>query len=666
MSQFRNRLGFKFLSICLFFSSVSLGQKSTGDMIPVNSSPKGNYILLLPKDTSNGFSRKEQYTISRREKGADKFTEIAQFSPVKTWSEFVKIVGEPFAESVKKQVKVKTNEEVIHFLQTNKNMEAYGFLTYNIDFLSALGFGYLDPVPEARAMNYEYRVTDQGGKVQYQHSPGGFNKNMLPKVLVSRIATTDSMVNIGWQMPVVQSTFPLLAKVFRQDRGAGKYVEQPQKLIFNNEGKMMTLFFEESLKPEELVNYYVVPVDFFGNEGNPSDTVSAITIDFNKVAGVQNVSIKDTLDGLLAQWDRLPSKPYYTGIQVLRSADVRQDYLVLDSLAASATSYLDKQVLPGVSYYYKFRVLLYQLAGVEEIPATAAQGTKNASEDEPLPPKNLTAANEGENILLTWDHNTEIDIFGYYVLRGTSSTNMEIVSPIVKDTFWIDSTTNLSGRTNYVYSLLAMNNNQVRSGLANSVGIRPERGGFIQSPSGISFRRTGKQVTLSWQDVQKENASVAGYILYRKKATEKEFIPLKNEMIRQPYFEDANIENNIVYHYMVAAVDYFGYESEPSPEASFSLAERMSPPANLYVRKISLGVEISWPPNNNERIISYTVYRKVVGDKNFTKLGNAQAGENLFIDRKFIPNKLNVYAVTVNYQGGESEKSVEKAITVKR
>ncbi len=657
-----NRLRLGLFILCVFFAGMVIAQNPVSQFQPVQSSPKGNYILLLVNDTSLASMRAQKYSILRSDKGQNKFSEINTFSTVKSWPEFIKVVGEKVAEDFKRHLKMKSNEEVISFIQKNNNLTEYGLFTYNVDFLRALGFSYLDPVSPDKTLNYEYRVVDAGGKTQFQHSPNSFNKNLLPKIQVSNIVTTDSLVNIGWEMPPYQTSFPLMAKVYRQNGGSGKYMEYPDKLIFTTEGKKMFLFFEEEMTPEVLINYYVTLVDFFGNEGNPSDTASAITIDFKKVAGVQNIRVTDTLDGLLSQWAPLPSKPYYTGIQVLRSRDVRQDYIVLDSIAATSTSYLDKQVLPGTSYYYKFRVLLYQLSGAQEIPATAAQGTKSGSSNQPLIPKNLSASNEAGNIRLNWDHNMELDIFGYYVLRGTSSNSLEIVSPVIKDTSWVDSTANLSGRINYVYSVLAMNNNQVRSDVANTVGIRPDRGGFIQAPSGISARTEGSNVVLTWPDVQKNNAAIAGYVIYRKKSTEKEFAPLKIEIINRPYFEDSEIENNIEYSYRVSAIDRFGYESTQSPEATVKFSERIAAPSTIFVRNISTGVEVSWPNNTNEKILSYTIYRKVVGDKNFVKLGSAKPADGLFTDKKFIPNKLNIYTVSINYQGGESDKSVEKAI----
>jgi hypothetical protein len=445
----------------------------------------------------------------------------------------------------------------------------------------------------------------------------------------------------------------------------GKFFEYPNKIALNSADSKMTAFYEEPMTPEHLASYYIVPVDMFGNEGNPSDTANAITVDFKKIPGVQNITIKDTLEGLLCQWKQLPLKPYYTGIQILRSRNAIKDFIVLDSVSAIAVSYLDKQVLPNITYFYKFRPVVYKLAGWDEITATSFHGTKGSTHNPPLPPKNVVAFKEGGNVRLKWDYNQELDLFGYYVKRGTSASNMVIVSPAVMDNTWLDSTFNLSGRINYVYSVIAMNNNQLKSEESATAGIKPDRGAYVEAPSGINIRAEGKKLSLTWPDVSRNDVAIAGYILYKKKTTDKEFLPVVNKLIDRPYYEDENIEANINYTYCVTAVDRFGYESQKSPLATFTLTMRILPPSDLYVRKLSVGVEISWPKNDNGDIVLFNIYRRTVNENDFVKLGSAKPN-GIFIDKKFIPGKLNIYTLSISTANGESDKSVEKTIFVSK
>ena len=133
--------------------------------------------------------------------------------------------------------------------------------------------------------------------------------------------------------------------------------------------------------------------------------------------------------------------------------------------------------------------------------------------------------------------------------------------------------------------------------------------------------------------------------------------------VASPYAGD--IEKNTEYIYEVSAVDRFGYESSRTPQASFTIAETLSPPSEIYVRKLSTGVEISWPESDNADI-SYNVYRRSPENNKYVKLGSAKSSDGKFIDKKFLAGKLNIYAITISTKFGESEKSIEKTVFVEK
>ena len=651
------------LLICFFIAFAGVAQSPSGKTPFVYSGPAGNYVLLDAGGKKLTTDQQKGYSIERSTKGENKFVKIGGFMPVQTYPEFQALVGAELATDFKRFIKAKTDADVVKFFNSNHPSKDYGFYVFDVNFLRAMGMVYLDESSAGKASGYEYQLKGPGLAAGPQ-SAVLFKKESLPRGQVQKIFTTDSLVSIRWAFPAFSSPLPVLGRVYRQEDGKGQYFPEPARTTLNTTDKGVYAMYENDTRPEQLVNYYLVPVDLFGNEGLPSDTATAISINYSKMPGVRDIVVTDSMGGLFSKWKPLPAKPYYTGIQVLRSRDARKDFVVLDSLPADAVSYLDKQVLPNVTYFYKFRPVVYKLSGWDEIIATTVHGSMGSAGNPPLAPKNISAVREGRDIRISWDLNPELDIFAYYVLRGTSEKNMEMVSPAIMDTTWLDSSANLSGRTNYVYSVLAMNNSQLNSETSPTAGISPARGEFIESPSGISIRPSGSNILLSWPDIGRNDAAVAGYILYRKKRDEKEFSPVVNELVMKPYFEDATTEPDTDYVYTVSAVDRFGYESARSPEAAYVKRNRVVPPSVIYVRKLATAVEVSWPKGNDPSIVSYTIYRKTPADKSFVKAGTAKAGDAVYLDKQFANGKLNIYAVSITTKNGESGMSAEKTVSI--
>ncbi|RYY55512.1 MAG: hypothetical protein EOO09_10185 [Chitinophagaceae bacterium] len=648
----------RLLVLIMILPFFTMAQQSTAF---VYAGPAGNYVLLQAGERVQNPGQQKGYVIERSGKGDSRFTRLADFSPVQSYDAFVKMVGSTLAADFRAYIKAKTDADVIRFFNTTHEAKAYGFYALDINILRAMGRVYLD---EGAATGYQYQMKAGSSTIAGPAAPAVFRKESLPRGLVQKIYTTDSLVSIRWTFPVVSGNTPLFARIYQQTDGDGKYISEPTLTTINFVDKGAYAMYESEVRPERLLNYYVVPVDFFGNEGLPSDTATAVSISYRKISGIRDIVVNDSMGGLFSRWKALPEKPWYSGIQVLRSRDARKDFIVIDSVAATATSYLDRQVLPNVTYYYKFRPLVYKLGGWEEITATTVHGSMGSSKNPPLAPKNFTADKEGKNIRLNWDFNQELDIFAYYVLRGTSSANMEIVSPAIMDSTWLDSTAVLSGRTNYVYSVLAMNNSQLKSESSRSAGITPARGEYIQAPDGITIRPDGASLMLTWPDIRRNDAAIAGYILYRKGKEEKEFRAVSEQLLVKPWYEDRTVKPNTGYDYTVSAVDRFGYESNRSPAASYGLLVKIIPPAMIYVRKLSAGVEVSWPKQNDAAVTGYTIYRKTPADKSFVKVTSVKPSEGFYVDKQFASGKLNIYAVKASTSQGESGFSPEKTVYV--
>lgn len=647
---------------------VTVYAQSNANRAQVFTSPNGNYILLTQNNFTQGQSGDEGFVVLRRKKNVPTFEKIGNIKPTNNTSEMQKIVGEKVVEDFKKFINAKSDKEVINFLQKNKDLSKLGAFILNAQFLEVAGLAYVDKIPPSDQLLYEYKVTDAAGKSLLEQSPHPFNAKDLPNVFVRKIQNTDSSVNLQWTGNKTKYELPVFAKVYKQQDGTGRYLPLSKTIAFvsKEDGSTFVQHYE-SVLPERLFNYYVVPVDFVGNEGKPSDTAMVITIDPIKLQGVKKLAIHDSMGGLLITWQALPTKPYYTGIEIMRSRNLKEGYIVLDTIPANATTYLDKQVLPSVTYYYQFRTLLYNLSSVEQFSPATVFGGIQSSLYPLLPPKNLEAMNEGPNIRLRWDVSSDLDLHAYYVMRGTSSKNMVIISDAIKDTTWLDSAQVLSGRTHYVYSVISMSTTQKRSAPSETVAIRPERAGFLPAPSDVAVIIAAQQVVLRWSDLRQNDAVIEGYMLYRRKKGEKDFIPITNEIFKGNYFEDNTLQHGVAYEYTITCVDIYGYQSKPSAYVKAFLPEvKIFPPSQIYVRRVSKGVEVSWPNNNNTNIVAYKIYKKSADGKKYNLVGTVKNKGGYYLDKTPSIGKINAYKVSIVTSSYETTMSIEKALFVSK
>src|SRR5690625_2000240 len=103
--------------------------------------------------------------------------------------------------------------------------------------------------------------------------------------------------------------------------------------------------------------------------------------------------------------------------------------------------YLDHQVIPGSQYYYKIRPLLLPVANVEPLQFTEIMGYKAFDENQvPETPQGLQVAPGEKGVELQWKPNPELNLHGYYILRGTSKRNIRLLAGPIRDYKYVDST----------------------------------------------------------------------------------------------------------------------------------------------------------------------------------------------------------------------------------
>lgn len=584
------------------------------DSVSAEPSPKGIYLFVSGEALHPEQPTQEgvvEARVLRTIEDENDFEEIGMLKRADNYEDFVDIVGENFISEIRQTTDFQKPDSLWNYLSSNRILREYGFLNYNLDFLIAMGGTYLDK--EVKQNNfYRYRVEylDSDGNVVKSEtseavSPG--EKPDISKPQLVSIDEQDTTITVKWKGDFKPNSQAFFGRVYKKADGQDRF-RAVDELIFaaNSDTGVVYKFSDNDLEPEKAFQYYVEPLNFVRQPGPASDTVTAYSIDFANLPLMGQVSAKDTGGGIFLSWEKIPQKPYLTGIQIQRSRHSDSGYVGLDTVDIGKTTYLDDRLVAYVTYHYSFKIL-----SIRENDAPPSAYTSAAYKNKSAPPdapRDLTAEQDGENIRLNWEKSASPNIYAYYVYRGISSADsLEVVSPALRDTTtFLDTTDFLDGRTNYTYGVKAVNYNKLRSDFSSFVTIRPNRKVIPSVPFGISGYVDGSRIRLNWKDMQSFDNAVTGYNLYRrtsskigefrnkppasKTADTLGFTKVNTNPIQKTYYDDNQINRGENYQYAISTVDEFGVESELSQISEFTIRELpLDAPSRVSGRTVESG-----------------------------------------------------------------------------
>ena len=627
--------------------------------------------------------------VLRRTGESDEFTEITRMNSAESADEFVERAGEQLTDTLMSSTGSENEEQLWEYIKANPDVDAYGFLGFEPEFWRAMGTAYFDretsDFEEGEKIEYEIRYVMTDGSVSDNRVRGsaivGEDPDILKPVVFDRIER-ENVVGGKWASPIVGSEDALFANVYRQDNLDGEFRRLDDKVMARRtEDSLLVYQWQEDVEPEHTYRYMVEPIDIVGNPGPMSDTLTVISVDFENLPLIRNVSAVDTTSGIHLSWDAVPNKSYITGVEIRRSRNSATDYIIMDTLSVRQTEYLDTRLVPNIPYYYEFRVVTVR--DRTEQPSGVASASFRNNSLPPSPPNNLRAEQEENGIRLRWDSNPEADLFGYYVYRGTSRyDSMAVISKAIRDTTtFFDDSEELNGRTNYVYAVNSINVSELQSELSESVVIGPDRTVRPPAPVGISGYAEKNRIRLSWQDVRERDRAVEGYFVYRgsepirdrteaasgsNTAEKNDYEQLNEEMLSANAFDDPSVSPGETYYYAISSVDLYGEESLLSNSSSFTTAtSALLPPSQVSARSISDGVEIRWNTTMQNSASGYRVYRRTRGSERAESVTTLGAGTTRFLDEDVQPGDFYWYSVSILSAEAESERSEESSVQVR-
>ena len=692
-------------------------------------SPKGNYLVVTPFKPTAADSVLQQQTAyfqieraeltarffekgqAKAEKSSDtlaktnekslKTREITQLRRPNTLQDLRRVVTADYLELLKKATKQATDEDLVRFVQTHTIPDSYGLLGSTMDLQLVLGNVYIDSDVTAGSVYYYriFRVDRAGQRTPWSEgiTVAGAENSGLKQLQVRglQVSAIDSVVQMSWVLPLSQ--FAALppskpqTKVNFSDpafiKSLSAFITTPESvkgvlMVYNGTewkqseilmptrnaaGDSLLFYWSKPCLPEDVVRAFIVPQDIVANPGTPSDTLTAVAISSQRLVLIYGANAQDTTDAVRVSWSRLPAKPYYTGIEITRDNGSDSTFSVVAQLTPQDSVYYDYKVRPGVSFTYRVRPVFIPLQGLEQpIPAEAVGSCTKFSK--PLPVSELRVSNEGRHIRVNWTGTDSPSLYGYYVYRGTSKTDLSVISPTIAlgATTYLDTVEALSGRTEYFYSVMATNVRQDTSLLVAPVGIRPLRAIETTYPRNVEVSLVNKAAWLSWNDVRQEDNILTGFILQKQTRPNGPFSPISASVLTEPSYIDTTLRAGQTVWYRIGAITAFGDTTAFSEPAELSVPRPAPDPVfTFYVRNITEGVEVSWPGVSNGLREKYGIYRREAESDDFTKIGEVDQRGTLYVDTKVQNGAKYVYSVTAIEADDRESKRVKSVAIVR-
>lgn len=679
------------LLICVTNGLTANAQTSEEVEGLVNWTEQGMVVFVSNSALSeeNPQQGRVEAVIYRRSGESDEFVEIARMSRASSAQEFIERAGEQLTDTLMSSTTSENAEQLWEYIKANPSVDDYGFLGFEPSFWRAMGTAYFDSETEDYAsgerIEYEIRYEMEDGSVSENVVRGsaivGAEPEILKPVVFDRIER-ENVVGGKWASPILGSEDALFANVYRQDNLEGEFRRLDDKVMARRtEDSLLVYQWQEEVAPERTYRYMVEPIDIVGNSGPMSDTLTVISVDFENLPLIRNVSAEDTTSGIYLSWDPVPNKSYITGVEIRRSRNSARDFIVMDTLSVRDTEYLDTRLVPNTPYYYEFRIVTVRDRTEQPSGVASASFTNNTLP--PSPPNNVRASQEDDGIRLNWDANPEPDLFGYYVYRGTSRyDSMAVISRAIKDTTtFFDDSEELNGRTNYVYAVKSVNISELQSNLSESVVIRPDREVRPPAPVGISGYAEQNRVRLTWQDVKERDGAVEGYYVYKgsepitnrttaesgsETAEMNGYQRLHDELLTANAFDDLSVSSGETYYYVVSSVDHYDEESELSSAAAFSTEmASLLPPSQVSARNVSEGVEIRWSSTMQDGAAGYRVHRRARGSDSPETLTTLDMENTVYLDDSVETGDFYWYSISILTDSAESGRSDEKSVQVR-
>jgi fibronectin type 3 domain-containing protein len=652
---------FSILSFFLALSSIAFAQRPNPELVQVG--PKGVFVFTGPLLAREG-GPVTGILIERKEAEQGEFKRVAELKPVTSAKDVQKGI-EKAVDVLPYPIELggQRADSIWARIQRHGTREQLGAVSNNMAVLLAVNAVWHDGDVKAGTL-YQYRVTTQGNGNQFLSTL----VNPAAQHSVDRLMATNSSyyehqreLNTWWS--VVGDHRPAVVELHRSMDEEPFAIVKPKVRIERLGQDTVIYQLADTTAPRHRVFRYVAKGwDHFGNAMPASDTLYAASLDVTQMPMPYDLYAQGDSTGrrVNVRW-QLNNAPVVKQISLQRSTNSETDFVTVAELSGDRTSYVDEDIRPATSYFYRF-VLEYKATHVpmRGVSFAAVAYDKAA----PMPAQELHAVPTEEGVVLTWMH-PERDVLGFHLFRAEEQGPFQLASariPAAGDGAYtyLDTTRSLRGDRSYHYALRTVSTSHVESNFSDTASVMP----LTNRPAPLPPRDLGAQVDgevaiVSWED-QSSDALWQAYAVLRSRSGAKADTLWRNTN----FFIDTLDATGQTTSYRVLSMNLFGASSVPSPSVSVKARVALpSSPGGVQASAIAGKVLLTWQPPISESVQRFDVYRYTRGSEP-VKLGSVASNNPArFEDASPASGALNFYFVrSVAATGAESGPSREVGV----
>ncbi len=534
-----------------------------------------------------------------------------------------------------------------------------------------LGTAFFDPEVTA-GKTYRYRVVKIAGKDNlWERTSNRVNfpaEADLPTPKFSSKQEFTTQVVVRWYVSGESSLSSFL--VYRRVFGKGEFQRLDITRGFNiSQDTVYLIASDTAVQNPALYEYYIRPLDIYGNRGAESGVVSAGTLSsvsypvpdyFNARGGEKDHQVE-------LSW-QFSETGYLRSIEVYRSSSFDDGYMRIARLSPNDTSFTD--IVPVANENYWYYLISSGPNGNSPPSAKVSVMFRNTGE-KPLPPAETGAESINGGIKVYWSY-YEPYAKGFYVYRYIYETaEFEQVSGLIPAGAEIysfaDTARYLQGNEVYRYAVRTVNDVDQLSDFSATASASPGKKATVGSPMNLRINKTGNGILLVWDDMRETEPVLLGYKVFRRDDPDGRFTLLPGDTLRNDmnYYRDTTLVAGKSYRYTVSAIDFYGNESAPGVSLSY-VPEVSTVIAPEIIRAVNTeeGILISWGQVTDEEAVSVKVYRSRPGMQPLP-VATLLIAVDEYLDKTVSEGELYTYEISVITESdGESARS--SGVTIRR